>query len=287
MARSSAMSVPVARGRAAPAILLAWAVLGAASVPAHAHTHVLDRASLLDPVPRTWVETRGRSQAVLPSQPDARLLAATDHPRGLPPREARPARVPGDSRFSVDESSPDERHGAGVPWEALSEGQRELLSKYQAHWDQLPMGRQRALARGAQHWLTLPPEQREKAQRRFEHWQSLDPGQRRELRRRYQEFKVLPEQEQERIRRGFHDFQHLTPEQRREMRKRFHELSPEERRRLKEGWQREQEAEHGDHPPREYSGEDHDGRHGPWDHPRHLPRQGDPPPERAPVQPAR
>jgi len=236
-----------AAGTPAALMLLAWAVLGVASVSlpayAHGHTHTLQRVDLLDAVPRSSVEARGR------------LEAAMDHPQEPPPRSARPAREPGDSRFSIDERSHDEssrleRPGAGVPWEALSEGQRELLSKYQAQWDQLPMGRQRALARGAQRWLRLPPEQREEAQRRFEHWQSLDPAQRRELRRRYQEFKMLPAQERERIRRGFHDFQHLTPEQRREMRKRFHELSPEERRQLKEHRRRARDARHGDHAPR-------------------------------------
>ncbi|AMN45627.1 hypothetical protein ACG33_00605 [Steroidobacter denitrificans] len=281
MARLPAMSMPVVR--AASAILLAWTVPDAAwtQTQTHAQTHVLasihvhapGQSGLPDPLPRVWMATLERPRAPVPSPPGAGLLAAADHPQGLSSRRAPSAHDSRDARFSGEESDRDELQGAGVSWESLSEEQRELLSKYQAHWDQLPMGRQRALARGAHRWLTLPPERREQAQRRFEHWQSLDSKQRRELRRRYQEFKVLPAQEQERIRRGFQNFQHLAPEQRRELRKRFHDLPPEERRRLKEHRQPAWEAGHDIHPPGEPADQESQ------DHSRRRPQQGDSPPE--------
>lgn len=159
-----------------------------------------------------------------------------------------------------DDAGDESREATGVPWSALSQEQRELLSKYEAGWDQMPLGRQRAMAAGARRWLNLSPERREEARRRMEHWRSLDPQQRRELRRRYDEFRELPPQEQARLRRSFHDFQHLSPEQRREMRERFRKLPPEERRRLKEEWHHEHHGQDRGQHERPHQGEHQDPR---------------------------
>lgn len=122
----------------------------------------------------------------------------------------------------------------GIAWEDLSEAQRELLAPQQQNWSQLDPSRQEQIARGADRFLEMNRGDRAAARDRFQVWQGMTPEQRAAARERYQEFRRLPSGERAQLLDTYRRYRMMPPERRNELRQRFRQLTPEQRRGLRD-----------------------------------------------------
>ena len=122
----------------------------------------------------------------------------------------------------------------GIAWGTLTDAQQEVLTPFRQDWDQLPAQRQQRLARGAARWGDMTPAERNAAKERFRSWRELSTDRRELIRERYEIFQDLPQDEQRRILQNFERFRDLRQDRRDELRKRYREMTPAERRALRD-----------------------------------------------------
>ncbi|TQV86276.1 DUF3106 domain-containing protein [Exilibacterium tricleocarpae] len=123
---------------------------------------------------------------------------------------------------------------APLEWQQLNRAEQRVLQHHAADWDSLPNQKRHKLHRSAQRWLAMSPEQKRNARQRFKRWLALPVDQRRHIRQRYQQFKQLQPDEQQRLRDIYAQFKDLPAAQRQSLRERWRQLTPEQRRKIKQ-----------------------------------------------------
>lgn len=116
-------------------------------------------------------------------------------------------------------------HADGVDWESLSPQQQETLAPMRENWRELPPNRQERLRQGAERWNSLPPEQRNRLQDRMHRYDNLSPD------------------EKGRIKERMREYRQLSPEERNELRERWRDVPPEQKERIRERHQRDDNNE--------------------------------------------
>lgn len=79
--------------------------------------------------------------------------------------------------------------GAGIPWNALTPGEQQVLQKHRRDWSGYPPEKQDRLRDDAQRYLNLPPDKRDKVKRKQEQYREMSPAERKRLREQYRQQK--------------------------------------------------------------------------------------------------
>ncbi len=78
---------------------------------------------------------------------------------------------------------------AGIPWNALSPGEQQLLEQHRRNWSAYPPARQEKLRKGARKYLELSPRERDAVERKQQQYREMSPAEQRELREQYRKQK--------------------------------------------------------------------------------------------------
>jgi len=78
---------------------------------------------------------------------------------------------------------------AGIPWNAMSPGEQQVLEKHRRNWPAYPADKQEKLRKGAQRYLELSPRERDEVERKQKQYREMSPGERRQLREEYRKQK--------------------------------------------------------------------------------------------------
>ncbi len=120
----------------------------------------------------------------------------------------------------------------GIPWEALTQQERQVLKPFAGQWDDFTPQRQQRLRKGARRWQEMDAGQRQRIKKRFKRWMELSPESRARIRERYLRFLSLPPGQRQQLRERYQRFQNLPPERRREIRRRWEKMTPAEQQHL-------------------------------------------------------
>ena len=124
----------------------------------------------------------------------------------------------------------------GIAWEDLSDAQRHLLAPQAAALESTSTRRARSKSRAArERWLEMSRRDRAAGARSFSRLAGPDAtSNARPIRERYQDFRRLPPDERAQLLDTYRRYRMMPPERRIELRQRFRELTPEQRRVLRE-----------------------------------------------------
>jgi hypothetical protein len=73
----------------------------------------------------------------------------------------------------------------GIPWDALSEQEQELLAKHRRSWSGYSSQEQDKLRRGARRYLELSPGKRDTVKQKHRQYEEMSPQERKRLREKY------------------------------------------------------------------------------------------------------
>ena len=74
---------------------------------------------------------------------------------------------------------------AGIPWNALSPEEQDILKKHRRNWTGYPENEQYRLRDGARRYMSLSPNERDRLERKQKQYREMTPAERKKLRDKY------------------------------------------------------------------------------------------------------
>jgi hypothetical protein len=108
-----------------------------------------------------------------------------------------------------------------LPWQSLSDGQRQILQVYAEQWESFPVKRRQQLVSATSRYLEMTPEQKEAALGRYRTWRAMPPEQQTVLWDRYQTYIAAPVYQRQRVGNAYRNYEKMSPEERAAWRLRF------------------------------------------------------------------
>ncbi len=122
---------------------------------------------------------------------------------------------------------PSKLTAAPLSWQQLPPREKMILRPYASIWPDLSLEKREKLRHGAGQWSRMSEKARTQARESFKQWQQFTPAERQRIRQQFEKFRRLPSAERRRL---------LVA-------RRFYlQQSEEQRRQLRERWQKSEDA---------------------------------------------